>query len=135
MKRLLLLFILASYAAFGQNITPTELTCEYMPNPSVVDVLQPRLAWINVSSATKRGQRQTAYEVRVASSEKGLSNADLWSSGKVSSEQNDRVAYAGKPLTSRLEVWWQVRVWDEKGKESAWSKPAQWRMGLMARAY
>lgn len=132
MRHSLLLLILVSAAAFGQITAPTKLTCEYLPNPSVVDVLQPRLSWINESSAGKRGQKQTAYEVRVASSERGLGHPDLWNSGKVSSEKNDRVVYAGKPMTSRLEVWWQVRVWDEKGKESAWSKPAQWRMGLLS---
>jgi alpha-L-rhamnosidase len=56
---------------------------------------------------------------------------DLWDSQKVPSPESDRIVYNGKPLHSRLECWWQVRVWDRDGKPSAWSKPAFWRMGLL----
>ncbi len=27
--------------------------------------------------------------------------------------------------------WWQVRIWDPKGKATAWSEPAFWEMGLL----
>ena len=42
------------------KLTPTNLTCEYLSDPSVVDVLNPRLAWINIAEAGDRGQEQTA---------------------------------------------------------------------------
>ncbi len=102
-----------------------------MHNPSVVDVLQPRMAWINTADPGEHGQFQTAWQIRVATTEAGIENPDLWDSQKVSGDQNNRVLYRGKPLTSRIECWWQVRVWDNRGKVSAWSKPVFWRMGIL----
>ena len=32
------------------QIVPTALRCEYLENPPVVDVLNPRLSWVNVAS-------------------------------------------------------------------------------------
>ncbi len=113
------------------RLTPTKLTCEYHENPSVVDVLQPRLAWINVADSGERGQRQTAWQVGVASSTNRLDNPDLWDSGKVASNQSTRVEYGGKPLGSRQPCFWRVRVWDRDGTVSAWSQPAYWAMGLL----
>jgi alpha-L-rhamnosidase len=44
------------------------------------------------------------------------------------------VVYAGKPLTSRMQCFWKVRVWDKDDKASAWSHPATWSMGLLEKA-
>ena len=113
------------------KIKPSQLTCEYLENASVVDVLNPRLAWINVAEPGERGQVQTAYEINVASSKDNLNSPDLWESGKIKSDQSIRVKYDGQPLMSRQECWWQVRVWDVHGNSSEWSDPGFWRMGLL----
>ena len=47
------------------------------------------------------------------------------------SDESVNIVYKGKPLTSRQDCWWQVRVWDNKGKVSDWSEPAFWSMGLL----
>ena len=114
-----LLLIFFSVLAEAQ-IAPTALRCEYLENPPVVDVLNPRLSWVNVASEGDRGQVQTAWEIRVASSKENLLNnrADLWSSGKVMSSQSTNNYYGGKALSSRQDCWWQVRTWDKKGKVS-----------------
>jgi alpha-L-rhamnosidase len=115
------------------QITPTRLLCEYFENPSVIDVPDPRLSWVNLANEGDRGQLQTAWEIRVASSKDKLLNnqSDLWSSGKVASNQSTNINYAGKPLSSRQACWWQVRTWDKNGKVSKWSDPAFWNMGLL----
>ena len=113
------------------GITPDDLTCEYLTDPTVVDVANPRLSWINVAAYSERSQLQTAYQIRVASSKSGLSNPDLWDSQKVLSEQSFRVKYAGDALESGQDCWWQVRTWDKNDKPSEWSKPAYWGMGLL----
>ncbi|MDT0647990.1 family 78 glycoside hydrolase catalytic domain [Zunongwangia sp. F260] len=119
------------YSNEEAKIVPSQLTCEYLSSPSVVDVLQPRLGWKNLNSSQERGQKQTAYQVRVASSEDKLNNPDLWDSQEVESAESIRILYKGKKLSSRQECWWQVRVWDRDGNVSAWSKPAHWRMGIL----
>ncbi|WP_321997640.1 family 78 glycoside hydrolase catalytic domain [Draconibacterium orientale] len=133
MKKLFLLLCLIIAFTFVSEATihPTQLTCEYLKNPSVVDVLQPRLAWINVADAGERGQVQTACQIRVASLKEKLENADLWDSGKVKDDASIRVKYDGKKLVSRQDCWWQVRVWDKNGEVSEWSEPAYWHMGLL----
>ena len=108
-----------------------ELRCEYARNPLGIDVAAPRLSWCLESS--ERGQKQTAYQVLVASRPELLfkDNGDLWNSGKVNSNQSSQVVYAGKPLASRMHCFWKVRAWDKDGKASAWSQRATWSMALL----
>jgi alpha-L-rhamnosidase len=76
---------------------------------------------------------QTAYEIRVALSEEDLNKSgnQLWNSGKVNSSQAVNVVYAGPALKSMQKAYWQVRIWDNKNKATAWSAPATWEMGLL----
>lgn len=129
----LLVALLIVFQSCNPGMKPQKLTCEYLPDPSVIDVSNPRLSWINTDPAFTRGQKQTAWEINVASSRSGLlkGDADLWSSGKVNSPQSFNIVYRGKPLVSRQDCWWRVRVWDLDGEVSAWSEPAFWSMGLL----
>ena len=113
------------------GLVPQDLRCEYLEKPLAVEAAAPRLSW-RVESE-ERGQRQTAYRVRVASTRERLAagEADLWDSGKVSSGETLQVRYAGRPLESRQGCWWSVKVWDRLGAESDWSEPAHWTMGLL----
>jgi len=133
MKLKILIFLLACFAfkPAEAKLIPTQLTCEYLKNSPLVDVPHPRLAWINIGESGERGQQQTAFQIRVATSASTLENPDLWDSGKVKSDQSTRVEYNGKTLMSRQECWWQVRVWDRNNKVSEWGEPVMWRMGLL----
>lgn len=133
MKKILLFFIgiIFIVGSGTAKINPTNLTCEYLQNPAVVDVAQPRLAWINIAEKGERGQTQTAWQVRVASSKEKLEKPDLWDSNKVPGNQSTRVKYGGRKLKSRQDCWWQVRVWDKNNEVSEWSKPAFWHMGYL----
>lgn len=109
-----------------------NLRCEYQTDPLAIDAASPRLSW--TMSSTNRGERQTAYQIFVASSQQKLAadQADLWDSGKIESDQSIQVEYAGKPLKSRMRYYWKVRAWDQNGKTIGWSKSAMWSMGLFS---
>jgi alpha-L-rhamnosidase len=113
------------------DVEPKNLRCEYLVNPLGIDAPQPRLSWILDSG--RRGEKQTAYQVLVASTLKLLEQdqGDLWDSGKVASDETAHVGYAGRPLTSRQSCFWKVRAWDRAGKPGDWSPVAQWHMGLL----
>lgn len=113
------------------TLKPEHLRCEYTVDPMGVDMEHPRLYWTVTSDV--RGDRQTAYQILVASSAALLTQdqGDLWDSGKVASDETTQVAYDGRALKSSQQVFWKVRVWDKDDKPSAWSKPATWTMGVV----
>lgn len=113
-------------------VTVRDLRCEYAVNPLGVEVKEPRLSW-RLDSA-ERGQKQTAYQILVASSQQHLlaDQGDLWDSGRVPSSSSIQVVYKGKPLSSRQRCYWKVRVWDKNGRASRYSGPSFWEMGLLS---
>ncbi len=121
----------ATSTAHAAGLTAAELRCDYAVNPLGVDSPNPRLFWTVASP--ERGQKQTAFQILVASSPALLKNdqGDLWDSRKVDADETAQVPYAGQPLKSSQEVFWKVRVWDMNERVSAWSKPAAWTMGLL----
>ncbi|HTI97507.1 MAG TPA: alpha-L-rhamnosidase N-terminal domain-containing protein, partial [Dongiaceae bacterium] len=131
LKCILVLGALLVAAVGSAAVLPQKLRCEYRVDPLGIDVIQPRLSWI-VTSA-ERGERQTAYQILVASSPQLLrkDQGDLWDSGQVTSDENTQVVYAGKPLESREGCFWKVRIWDAAGKCQGWSPVAGWTMGLL----
>ncbi len=122
---------LASLASGQSTLAVQGMRCEYLVNPLGIDVQKPRLSW--ELTPGPRGRRQSAYQVLVASSPEALqrNRGDLWDSGKTASDRTTFIAYAGKPLTSGMKVWWKVRIWDEKNRPTAWSTPAYWSMGVL----
>ena len=116
------------------GLVPSQLRCEFVEDPLGVDVTQPRLFW--KLEGRGRAQRQTAWQVLAGSSPGLLDHepGDLWDSGKVSSDETLHIPYAGRPLKSSQQVFWKVRVWDQDGRVSAWSRQAAWTMGLLEEA-
>ncbi len=109
----------------------TELKTEYMEKPLGIDVQQPRLSWAMISNC--RNQKQTAYQVIVASTEELLESntGNMWDTGKIESDQSIQIEYKGKKLESQKRYYWKVRVWDDNGNPSPYSEKSWWEMGLL----
>jgi alpha-L-rhamnosidase len=135
MKKLFALLLATCWpgtAALAQ-VQVQHLRCESLTNPLGLDVARPRFSWQLLAGKNQRGIKQTAYELRVATSadvQKGL----VWQSGRVAADSSINVTYAGPALAAAQRYYWQVRTWDNLGKTSAWSAPATWQMGLLAPA-
>lgn len=126
--------VTVSWAQSGGDVRVEDLRCEYQTNPLGIDAPQPRLSWKLQSQ--QRGQKQTAYQILVATDEALLAEgrADLWDTGKVASDQSVHVVYAGKPLASRTCCYWKVRVWDKDDTACDFSKTSRWEMALLDEA-
>jgi hypothetical protein len=122
-------FVLLGGAAQAAQVD--ALRCNYFKNPLGIDDPQPELSWVITSD--QRGDKQTGYQILVASTPELLAKdrGDLWDSGPQASEQSTYVPYAGKPLESRMRCYWKVRIRDRKGQLTAWSPASFWTMGLL----
>lgn len=132
MRKLLSLFFALHIAGIClAQVKVQYLLTENKVNPISIDAMAPRFSW-QLNAADKRGVMQTAYELKVGSLGKG--KHEVWKTGKVMSDESMYITYKGEPLVAGKKYTWQVRVWDNTGKASAWSEPASWQMGLLAPA-
>ena len=122
-------FLLLISATFSQ-VQITDMTCEHKQNPMGVDVLSPRLSW--KLATTEKNILQTAYQIRVASTQTFDKKNTVWDSGKIPSDESILQTYKGTSLQSGKPYFWQVKIWDNKGRESAWSNIALWEMGMLS---
>lgn len=135
MKRVLWLLaavLVCACGALGQDgaLQVKKLRCEYKTDPIGIDVPRPRLSW--QLSSSEKNVLQTSYEIRVAESEAALvKGKTFWTTGKQLSDESTHVEYAGPALVSGYTYYWQVRVGDNHGHISDWSKTATWEMGLL----
>ena len=113
--------------ADAPDLTVTGLQAGGRTNPIGLGLDAPSLSWR--SESTGRGIEQTAYEIRVSDGA-DASSGNAWSTGKVESDQQLNVVYAGSALEDQTRYHWQVRVWDNKGHESDWSADAWFETGL-----
>lgn len=96
-----------------------NLKTEYLKTPMGIDIPKPRLMWNCEDSI-----RQTAYQITAKAGEN-----TLWDTGKVESGTMQAV-YDGRPLHSRDEVIWAIRLWDENGEPGPWSE-SSFEIGLL----
>lgn len=82
----------------------------------------PYLGWVVNNS--RPDTRQVAYQIEVASSIEKLDNdsADVWSSGRIESDNSVAVRYNGTALSPSTIYYWRVKVWDNHGSESPFSE-------------
>ena len=132
--RLALLLALSLALPLRAGLMPVQLTCEHLPAPEAVDSPHPRLSWrVENEDPGARNQVQSAYRIVVAKTPGTVSEGQgvLWDTGKVPGDQTRLIPYAGVPLESGLDCFFKVKVWDQDGRESAWSESGRWRMGLL----
>lgn len=105
------------------RVEVVRLETQAAPEALGIDERQPRLGW-RIRSA-RRGVRQAAFQVRVASDAERLRRGepDAWDSGRVSSA-DPWTSYRGRALASRTRYHWSVRVFLPDGTASAWSEPS-----------
>lgn len=128
----ILLFALLP-AAQAAAASVVDLQTEYMQRPIGIDVAQPRFSWKMQSSAY--GARQTAYDVKVATSRQALDKGELvWTTGKVNSDAQVGIVYQGPALRPSTRYYWQVTMWDEAGKSSV-SAPEWFETGLFGTGF
>jgi alpha-L-rhamnosidase len=125
----LLLFLMMKTIGHPQ-VAVTDLLTENRVNPVGMDVTNPGFSWQLQSD--KRNVMQVAYEIKISTA--GKSSTTVWSGNKVMSDSSVHVAYKGPALESGKKYSWQVRVWDNGGKQSDWSAPAFFQMGLLSKS-
>ncbi len=110
------------------------MTCEYLENPLGIEILKPRFAWTLTSPV--KNQYQSAYEILVSDNAGSLDlgRGNQWSSGKILDSNTIQIEYGGIPLKSFTRYYWKVRVWDQSGEASGWSKVAWFETAMLSPA-
>lgn len=121
-------------AAESPRVEVGHLQVDWASDPLGIDDPHPSLSW--QLSSTANGERQTAYQILVASTPQDLvpGRADVWDSGRVTSSASVGVAYAGPALRSSSRYYWTVEIWDAQAQSSGWAASAWWEMGLLSTA-
>lgn len=125
----LLLYSVSSEAA--TPYAPFYLRVDYVESSLGITNAEPVFSWLMKDD--DRGERQTAYEIIVASSYEKLSvNAgDTWSTGWVQSDRQSGIPYGGKAFTGKTDYYWKVRLKDKDGHASPFSAPATFETGII----
>lgn len=131
MRRLLIILLallsLTASAAKKKVVKPDvsvgNLRVENLDQPLGIDTAEPRFSWQITSD--KKDVRQTAYQI-IVNDDKG----EVWNTGKVESDQQLWIPYAGKQLKSGTSCTWKVKVYTNNG-ETAWSESRHFSIGLL----
>ncbi|SHH72538.1 alpha-L-rhamnosidase [Clostridium grantii] len=95
-----------------------KIRCEYLENPIGIGENKPRFNWIIESDQTK--VEQVSYQLQVSNDVNFIKI--LWDTEVVSSSNSTHVVYEGPELQSCTQYFYRVKIWDNKGEESAWSE-------------
>lgn len=127
----LAIFLLALVSS--AQAASVHLRTNALENPLGIDTPHPTFSW--QSDATTANWMQSAYEILVATDVKNLSpgKANVWDSGEVKSSESVNIIYAGAAFRPQQRYVWEVRTWDNKGKQST-SAAAWFETGLMSAA-
>jgi len=115
-------------------VTPDKLTCNFAECPMNFSSDGPGFSWQLTSGL--RNQSQSAFRILLSDSQQDISSdiGNIWDSGKSSSAQSILVEYAGPELEPGQTYFWKVKVWNQEGAESGWSKVATFHTSLFSQA-
>jgi alpha-L-rhamnosidase len=110
---------------------PGRLTCDSLNQPLGIDSSQPLFSWQLQDAGF--AARQTAYRIEVASKPAMLTDgkADVWDSGRITSDKSVDVVYGGPELAASTRYYWRVEVWDKDKKPYPASDVSWWETGLL----
>ena len=120
--RTLFVIMLIALARPASAIEVGSASCEFRTAPLALDCAKPRFGW-QIEGAVG-SLKQSAYAIEVIDEQ----GKEAWQSGKVASEKSQLIAYEGDPLRPMERYRWRVRLWDEQGGRSAWSKWQEFRL-------
>ncbi|MGC4104283.1 family 78 glycoside hydrolase catalytic domain [Ferruginibacter sp.] len=132
MKKVFSLFLIVSFTMLSlqAQLKADHLLTENLQDPVGIDILQPQFSWQLQSG--ERNVQQSAYEIQAGTETAALVKGEgAWKTGKINSDQSAHITYNGPALVAGKRYYWRVRVWDNKGNTSEWSKPASWQMALL----
>jgi alpha-L-rhamnosidase len=112
----------------NKSLVIDDLRCCDILNPEGVN--SPLLSW--KIKTTMEGISQKAWEVEIATTKELLvkGKANVWKSGKKLSDMQFNIEPNATGFLDATNYYWHVRIWDNTGKVSSWSKPAYFSMGL-----
>jgi alpha-L-rhamnosidase len=130
--KLVLIFLSLFGVAIAQDLSLKDLTVDHKSNPIGIENKQPGFSWKIIG--TGNNIMQTAYLLRVATDDKFSPLKIVWQSGRTESDESILRSYKGPELKSGQRYFWQVKIWDNNGKESKWSPVAYLEMGLLTQS-
>ena len=132
---LALMMWLAPGAPAPSPARATGLRVEHLVDPLGIDVAQPRFSW--QIADMRRGARQTAYRIMVATSRTQLAagRGDVWDSGMIPGNATIDVAYRGPALSPRRRYFWTACVRDQDGADAPCATAGWFETGKLDQAW
>ena len=105
----------------------TDLRCEYRSNPLGLFTAEPRFSW--KIETDKNDLMQSAYVLQISPMEDF--SGKILDSGLIESAESHLVSFRGAKFGSAEKRWWRVKIRDNKGEESPWSRSAFFETSLL----
>ncbi|MFR9602961.1 MAG: family 78 glycoside hydrolase catalytic domain [Rikenellaceae bacterium] len=113
-KTILIGLLSLLFVACSSSDGATNLRVDYVRLPELTQINSeaPIFSWL----ISPLAGAQSAYQIIVSSDAK-CREADMWDSGKVTSDNSHAVSYGGAPLLPSHTYYWRVKYWDSEGVE------------------
>ena len=86
--------------------------------------------FIPLNGGDRGGEKQTHYQVLVATSSTNLDAGDMWDSGQITGDTQNHVVYGGRPLQPNTRYYWSIRTWDSDEQPGSYAEVSTFTTGL-----